>query len=382
MPLTTRRLLLSGLLLYLCAVIGTFVGFDQYSQRAARSLVDMVVKSEAAAFQQGNLISSVTKLQSAIVASDTLKGVAAYDLSADPEFKLPLIVLGQIAAPGFSLHEDLDVTAGPFKRVIVRGIGNQKALLFYFNSAFARWSFMLFALTLTLFSGLVAYLGMRIQHVRSTEQASALIKISKQVAHDINSPLSALKITADTLARKGVPVDLLRSGISRIEEIVRDLRADADQLSSLQCPTPFVLSEVVREIVAEKRLEHANFDFELDLQPDLYALGDSAQFRRVLSNIVNNAVEASAPGQAIQIRLINRGKRNALTVQDQGKGMTQEQLRHVFKSGVSFGKPKGTGLGLSHAEKTLAAMGGKVEIESKLQQGTVVTLLCPAADLC
>lgn len=369
-----RQLQIAGVALYLSALVGVYAGFSRYARNSAEALVDVIVRSEASAIQQGNLLTAVTKLQAAIVASDNLQGVAAFDTGADPSLRLPLIVLGRMPAASES-------AGWFFARTIVRPVGDQKALVFYFRSSFARSTFLLFALTLTIFSAVVAFLGMRIESVRSAERASTLLKISRQVAHDINSPLSALKITAEMLARKNVPVDLLKSGVARIEEIVADLRADANQHLDLMEATPFSLSEVVAQVLTEKRAEHTLFPITAELEPGLYAVGNPASFKRALSNLVNNAVEASAPGSAIAVDLSRVGKRNRLQVRDVGKGIAPREIKHVFESGASFGKTGGSGLGLHHAREVARRMKGSIKIDSRVNEGTTVTLECPAARL-
>jgi FixJ family two-component response regulator len=98
----------------------------------------------------------------------------------------------------------------------------------------------------------------------------------------------------------------------------------------------------------------------------------------VLSNLINNAVEAISDTGKIVIELSLIDSFVELKVIDNGCGISQELLSKVFR-GASFGKVDGSGLGLPHAKQTIEHFKGDIRIDSVIGEGTVVTLHIPKA---
>lgn len=108
---------------------------------------------------------------------------------------------------------------------------------------------------------------------------------------------------------------------------------------------------------------------------------DHAKMGQVLKNLLSNAIKYSPAGGAICIRGEDLGDHFALSVQDQGIGMTQEQLTKVFEKfyrvDASDSAPEGTGLGMTIVKYIVEAHGGEVTIESEIGVGTTVRFSIP-----
>lgn len=218
--------------------------------------------------------------------------------------------------------------------------------------------------------------------------AKAMWEVSTQVAHDIRSPLAALDVASRDIAQ--LPEErriLLRSAISRIHDIANDLLEKHRGASFSEPPgTAHLLSGLIAPVVTEKRLQFRSrgsvaIHDQLDAESyGLFAMVQAGEFKRVLSNLINNSVEAlgNSAGE-VKVGLTGRPGWIEVTVVDDGPGIPPEVLAKVGERGVSRGKPTGTGLGLYSARALCESHGGRLEIASGAGRGTKVALILPAA---
>lgn len=96
------------------------------------------------------------------------------------------------------------------------------------------------------------------------------------------------------------------------------------------------------------------------------------EFKRSLSNIINNAVESYSDKEqgCIVIELISTHGFIELAIQDNGCGIPDDKLRDIFLEGISVNKKNGTGLGLSYVENVVKSWGAEYEMTSEVSKGT------------
>lgn len=211
--------------------------------------------------------------------------------------------------------------------------------------------------------------------------------ISKQVAHDIRSPLSALNMVLRDANE--LPEDkrlLVRSAIQRITDIANNLMAKSKQ-NPPERPQQLI-SGILEHIVTEKRLQYKDrndVDIRIELSDNSYGLFaqiDPVEIKRILSNLINNSVEALASGGLVTLRLQLNQNNIEISVEDNGIGIPPEIIPKIGNLGFTYGKENmdsGTGMGLHHCFKTVEEWGGSVKIESKLNRGTKIILNIPRA---
>lgn len=218
----------------------------------------------------------------------------------------------------------------------------------------------------------------------------AVSTLASQVAHDIRSPLAALATVERELSQ--LPENkrvILRGAVSRIRDIANSLLAKNREINAVihegSGVSVELLSNLVEGIVTEKRLQYrtnAGVDIEADLGPGSYGLFvrlTPAAFKRDLSNLINNAVEAVGKNGRVVVSLSSRGEQIVLTVADDGGGIPPAVLARLGERGVTHGKPGGLGLGVHHAKADAAAWGGELDIRSEPGKGTTVALKLPRA---
>ena len=124
---------------------------------------------------------------------------------------------------------------------------------------------------------------------------------------------------------------------------------------------------------------------QLALPPSLCALGDPRRIKQVMLNLVSNAIKYGREGSQIRLSAGTASDGSAWTaVQDDGAGLTPEQLGRLFKPferlGQERGHVQGTGLGLALSVRLVEAMGGHIDVSSEAGHGTLFTVNWRACD--
>ncbi len=210
-------------------------------------------------------------------------------------------------------------------------------------------------------------------------------RLVRQAAHDLRSPLSAIKIVA---AKIGVEHEssgkLLLAAAQRLEDIVNELTSSMESLAREVSTRE--LKQLVASVVDEKRFAHPLVDLQFhheDFGADITCAPEKLQ--RILSNLLNNSIEAlerrlENPKILVTMILNAERSRALLTIEDNGHGIPPHILPRLGKSRLSYGKDSsGTrGLGLSDARRALTEWGGSLTISRHNGLGTTVTLALPA----
>lgn len=235
--------------------------------------------------------------------------------------------------------------------------------------------------------------------IEKLKRAEALDLISRQVAHDIRSPLSALTMATAHLSEVSEERRLLiRNAVSRINDIANSLLKQGarsrehvgsaqDSLAAVDANLA-MLAPAVDAIVSEKRIEYRDrmaVEIFADLREGygLFARLNATELSRAVSNLINNAVEAFDGAGQVRISLRPVGNQVEISIADNGKGMSPEVLSRIGERGFTHGKAgagSGSGLGIFQAKSTIEKAGGVFEVSSELAVGTKVTMRLPRAD--
>lgn len=223
-------------------------------------------------------------------------------------------------------------------------------------------------------------------------KAERSFELASQVSHDIRSPLAALEMGFSTLS--DIPEEnriIIIQSITRIKNIADTLlKTNKQRLQSIHqnhiekiTSTPLV--PLISEIVNEKKLQHKNkpnislnFFYKLTDVP-FEPLIQPIEFQRLLSNLINNAVESFDSDHGCVEISLGRSETHLirLMITDTGRGMDESVISMVGIKGFTTGKESGNGLGLHHAKETIKAFGGDLRIHSKVGIGTTIEVLLP-----
>jgi signal transduction histidine kinase len=240
--------------------------------------------------------------------------------------------------------------------------------------------------------------GMAVDNARLYEESQQASRTREEVlaivSHDLRSPLSAIDLAATTLLREygAVPrtrkqLELIRRSTDRMERLINDLldmaTIEAKGLSlSLAPQDAAALLEMVVDVhepLANERGIKIIRDCDL---AGVYLQCDRARVEQVFANLLDNAKKYCRPGDVIFVRGTRAEGMARFSVADTGPGIAPEELPHLFQPYWAAKRPqvrKGTGLGLYICKGIVEAHGGKLWVESKVDQGAMFVFTLPLA---
>lgn len=242
---------------------------------------------------------------------------------------------------------------------------------------------------------LVNQINEMIEIVIKMNKDATLAEIASQVSHDIRSPLAALE--ASTKLMSELPEEkriLIRSSVGRIKDIANSLlqtHRKIQSTESMHLYSPLygeeksvqLISCLIEELITEKRMQfRSKIGIEINSVIDensygVFSIVIISEFMRVVSNLIDNSVEAIENDGHVIVSLSQQHNFIILTITDNGCGIPPETLSCLGGRGQSFGKASGLGLGLYHARKTIEGWSGFFTISSALKKGTSITIKLP-----
>jgi signal transduction histidine kinase/ActR/RegA family two-component response regulator len=230
------------------------------------------------------------------------------------------------------------------------------------------------------------------QRVIQSERLRALGEMAGGVAHDFNNVLAVVIGRAQLLLRQAHDVDVRRQ-LEIIEQVAQDGAQTVrriQEFARMRRTRPFQLvdlAEVAREAVEAARPRWSDqaqergvtYDVRLELGAVPPVIGDPAELRESLLNLLFNALDAMPSGGRVSFATASEAGRVVCTVTDEGVGMSEEVRRRCFEPYFTTKREHGSGLGLSIAYGTVTRHGGAIEVASRPGHGTRFTVRLPAA---
>lgn len=213
------------------------------------------------------------------------------------------------------------------------------------------------------------------------------------VSHELRTPISVIAGYANMLQRWGKndkevmeeALDAIESETKNMTDLVEKLlflaRHDNKTLQYEFQKLP--VSDLLREIYQETVLLDEDHQIEKDIQDNLYVWADENRIKEVVRILLDNALKYTPKGKRISIGAEKNNRSIFISVTDEGMGIGEEDIEHIFdrfyRTDKARNHTKGDhGLGLSIARLIIADHGGKIEISSKLGEGSRFTIILPA----
>lgn len=217
------------------------------------------------------------------------------------------------------------------------------------------------------------------------QQLEALGHVTGGVAHDFNNLLSVIMGNAELLSLGGSPEQVSESAEQILTAAMRGSELTRSLLSYARraplAPTAVEVTGTLRAALAlYRRFVPETIEIESRI-PDTscWIRVDRASLENALLNLVINARDAMSDGGRLNIEVeISDGEHCTMEIRDTGYGIAEADLEHVFDPFWSTKDPaSGTGLGLSMVQGFVAQSGGRVEVRSRLGEGTAFTMHFP-----
>jgi signal transduction histidine kinase len=215
------------------------------------------------------------------------------------------------------------------------------------------------------------------------EQA-ALVQVGKMaavVAHEVRNPLAgirgAVQAIGPRLPEGSRERQIAKEMVARIDAlngIVEDLLIFARPRHAVLTAVPIagVIAETVALLAADPQQAGVAFRVE-PIANGLVAAADHEQLKQVLLNLLQNAAQAMHHKGEIRIDARDAGGTVELRIIDRGPGLSAEARAHLFEPFFTT-KHRGTGLGLATAKRILESHGGRIELDTPPEGGTVATV--------
>ena len=211
--------------------------------------------------------------------------------------------------------------------------------------------------------------------LRSTEILQ--LDFVSSASHEFKTPISAIEGYAALLRSGG---DLTEEQRECVEKIIFNTKRLSSLTSSIlllsklenqEIPTnrtKFLVDEQIRQSIVglESQWERKNIELDVDLCEAEY-YGNELLMRHVWDNLISNAIKFTPEGSTVKIQLVKKLTKIVFAVEDQGPGIPEESLRHIFNKfyqADSEHKQEGSGLGLALVDKILTLEKGTVQAEN------------------
>ena len=227
------------------------------------------------------------------------------------------------------------------------------------------------------------------QNVKELEKTDRLRReLIANVSHDLRSPLASIQGYLETIMLKDSDLsaekrkqylEVILKNTTMLRQLVEEL-FELSKLDTRQVNPefePFSIKDLVQDVTLkfEQRANQKGIDIKAEAPPNLPLVeGDIALIERVLSNLIENAIQYACEGGAIKVQVNPNSKGIKVSVIDNGPGIEEEDLPHIFdrfyRAEKSRSKDKGgTGLGLAIAKKILELHGQNIHARNRDQGG-------------
>jgi PAS domain S-box-containing protein len=225
--------------------------------------------------------------------------------------------------------------------------------------------------------------------MRELDTLTTMGRLAARVAHEINNPLAGIQ-NSFLLVKDAVPPSHPHHAyVGAIEREIAQIAAVTRQLYETYRPcqepgessVPLIISDAVRMLELVNRRARVRIAVDTGAAPAVLPI-PGALLRQAVYNLVQNAVEASPPGETVTVRAWTADATFWLSVRDRGPGVPAAARQTIFEPFVSTKGRHGTGgmgLGLSLVRRSVQALGGAVDIHDPVGGGAEFRIRLPLA---
>jgi signal transduction histidine kinase len=234
----------------------------------------------------------------------------------------------------------------------------------------------------------VVYSSIRSNHLLSRQQSNFILSVT----HELKSPIAAVKLNLQTMARRKLSeetqMQLINRSVqeaNRLDDLCNNLLL-ASQMESRHFKSAderINLSEVASECI--QAYEHRSKNvFVPEIEDDCFTVGDRLLWKLTINNLLENAVKYTPAETKVTLQLSRQDDELVLAIADEGQGIPDEEKGKIFKKFYRIGnensrKTKGTGLGLYLTSKIVQQFKGSILVRDNAPKGTVFEITVATA---
>ena len=211
-------------------------------------------------------------------------------------------------------------------------------------------------------------------------------------SHEFRTPLSTVLSSASLLSKyteaddqpkRDKHIQRIKNSVNHLNDILEDflslgkLNEGKVDKNTVEVDLKEILSDTIDEM---KGILKKDQHIDVHCEGRCIAYTDKKLFKNILINLIGNAIKFSDEGKCISVKGKSAGDWVVITVTDQGIGISEDDQLHLFSSffrGANATNIQGTGMGLHIVKRYVDLLGGQIQIQSQLNNGTSVTFAIP-----
>ncbi|MEO8845093.1 MAG: ATP-binding protein [Kofleriaceae bacterium] len=224
-----------------------------------------------------------------------------------------------------------------------------------------------------------------VSELEDARRLASLGQFAAAIAHDIRTPLTSISLNVQILRQKLAlsdddreHLDIALEELGRLDKSVAEILDFAKPVKLV--PQTIDVSDLIETMTRGLTPVLSEKGLALRCEPRTVTLptvqGDAQRLRQVLTNLVDNAADASQPGAEVTVRASAADGRIGIEIEDHGRGIDAGDLPRIFEPFFTT-RPDGTGLGLAICHKVVRAHGGDIQVRSTQGGGSTFTVLLP-----
>lgn len=214
-------------------------------------------------------------------------------------------------------------------------------------------------------------------------------KYAQDISHELRTPLANLALVVEALDSGIINFDTevastLNGEIKRLEALVNGLKDSFNEsvsMNKLNLEDTNV-TELVEELLNNftANFLKRNITLHVNLEQNVHLISDKTKLYQIIQNLLTNAIKAINTNGNISVSVIEKSKSVSIKIADDGVGISQDKIDMIFERFYRIDdsrntKTNGLGLGLSIVKNFVEALNGKIDVVSKLGEGTTFTVI-------
>lgn len=217
------------------------------------------------------------------------------------------------------------------------------------------------------------------QALSTARQFESFNRMSTFIVHDIKNLIAQLSLLlANAEKHKNNPefqqdmIDTVALSVNKMKRLLEKLSSgsEGDETSYLQ------LKEILQRIIQSKSFHEPKPVLEI-VDANLRVQADRSRLERILGHLVQNAIEATPREGRVIVRLKQQDEWAVIEIEDNGHGMSEQFIQEKLFRPFESTKTAGMGIGVFESRGYVEEMGGKLQVSSKVSEGTIFSVMLP-----